>query len=194
MRAGARKQAKQAGKVRYFTGLPCKYGHIDERSVVNGSCLECARVKMAARYVADPQHYKDVSKQVRLRDPAKHRATVKAWKAANLERANQNTKRWRENNRDRVRAVAAFQRARRLSAEGSHTPADLVEIWKMQRGRCGYCRKKLTGETRHLDHIEPLAKGGTNYRKNLQFLCRPCNQKKNATKPLDYAATLGLLC
>lgn len=26
---------------RYFTGEPCKHGHVSERRTVNGTCLEC---------------------------------------------------------------------------------------------------------------------------------------------------------
>lgn len=34
-------EAYRQGKVRYFTGKPCKKGHISERYVNGGSCVEC---------------------------------------------------------------------------------------------------------------------------------------------------------
>jgi len=37
----ARHAAWQAGKVRFFTGIPCKHGHIAERFVSSGGCVEC---------------------------------------------------------------------------------------------------------------------------------------------------------
>lgn len=42
---------------------------------------------------------------------------------------------------------------------------------------CRYC-----GSTENLsiDHIVPLARGGTNDLDNLQFLCMPCNRRKGA--------------
>src|SRR6266850_2479318 len=40
--------AKAAGLEFYFTGRPCKHGHVCERRV-SGGCLECLRVN-AARY------------------------------------------------------------------------------------------------------------------------------------------------
>lgn len=41
MEAGARKAAKAAGLARYFTGKPCKRGHIDERYVGSYQCVIC---------------------------------------------------------------------------------------------------------------------------------------------------------
>ena len=38
------KEAKLKGLKRYFTGKPCKYGHIEERFSSAGNCCECGRV------------------------------------------------------------------------------------------------------------------------------------------------------
>lgn len=39
----SRKEAKEKGLKRYFTGKPCKHGHICERYVNRGACIECNR-------------------------------------------------------------------------------------------------------------------------------------------------------
>jgi len=39
----ARNKAKAQGLKRYFTGDPCKHGHIAERYIDNGGCAECKR-------------------------------------------------------------------------------------------------------------------------------------------------------
>lgn len=36
-----RRAAFAAGKTRYYTGTPCKQGHIAERYVSTGGCVEC---------------------------------------------------------------------------------------------------------------------------------------------------------
>ena len=36
-----RDKAKAQGLTRYFTGKPCKYGHVSERNTKTGKCLEC---------------------------------------------------------------------------------------------------------------------------------------------------------
>lgn len=81
---------------------------------------------------------------------------------------------------------------KRRSAEGSFTPADVAVMLDRQRGKCAYCRLSFRGK-HTVDHITPLALGGTNWPRNLQLTCRPCNTKKNAKDPIDWARSLGLL-
>jgi hypothetical protein len=38
-----RKQARDRGLKRYFTGGACKRGHLVERLTSNGNCLECTK-------------------------------------------------------------------------------------------------------------------------------------------------------
>ena len=38
-----RKAAKKAGLPFYFTGKPCKHGHLSPRKVVNWTCHKCAK-------------------------------------------------------------------------------------------------------------------------------------------------------
>lgn len=37
----SRKEAKKKGLAHYFTGKPCKHGHISKRRVSNSTCFEC---------------------------------------------------------------------------------------------------------------------------------------------------------
>jgi hypothetical protein len=39
----SRKEAKTLGLTRYFTGKPCKHGHVVERAVSAGNCTKCAK-------------------------------------------------------------------------------------------------------------------------------------------------------
>jgi len=66
---------------------------------------------------------------------------------------------------------------------------DPVEIFERDKWRCQLCGRKtpkpLRGTTDdcapELDHIIPLALGGSHTRANVQCLCRRCNQEKGAT-------------
>ena len=39
----SRDEARALGLKRFFTGKPCKYGHVAERRVGNYACMECDR-------------------------------------------------------------------------------------------------------------------------------------------------------
>lgn len=117
---------------------------------------------------------------------ARKRAYAKAWRLANPDRMRELLRRWKRNNRDKVRA---YKRGRDAKSNARRR-AWLLEV---QRGRCGYCRAKLVPDKMHIDHVLPLALGGSNRRANLQLLCETCNLSKGARHPVDYARSIGRL-
>ena len=64
-------------------------------------------------------------------------------------------------------------------------------LWFLQKGRCAWCQRKM-GET-HLDHVMPVARGGTNQQQNFQLLCPPCNLMKGSSDPIVFAQRHGKL-
>jgi 5-methylcytosine-specific restriction endonuclease McrA len=94
-------------------------------------------------------------------------------------------------------AINRNRRARVRNAEGTHTTADIKTIFTNQRGLCANCETKLfkSGKQKyHVDHIMPLALGGSNWPDNLQCLCPFCNLSKGAKHPDDWAKENGKLC
>lgn len=55
-----------------------------------------------------------------------------------------------------------------------------VKTYVLERDnyQCQSCGKKNTKSRLNIDHIIPLATGGSNDISNLQVLCSQCNQKK----------------
>lgn len=84
-----RQEAIVNGSLRYFTGKPCKRGHISERYVKNGSCHECSLQLRRAKYSEEYQKRKEEIK-----------ARSKKWRLDNLERAKANDKKKHEAKRD----------------------------------------------------------------------------------------------
>lgn len=134
-------------------------------------------------------------------------AQNKAYLQENPEVARRSTAKWRANNPEKAASYAKewyscpenravhHNRRRALEAQagGSHTAADIREIAKAQGHRCAYCRCDLRKTKKHLDHIMPLALGGSNDRTNLQYLCAHCNLSKGAKDPIVFAQGRGLL-
>lgn len=129
-----------------------------------------------------------------------NREAVKKRKRADYHRHKGSIReRWREKYaaspemREAAVAAASRRRARKLSAEGTHTPADLKRILEAQGHRCAYCGTDLRKAKKHIDHIMPLALGGSNAPSNLAYACAPCNLSKGARDPIDFAQERGLL-
>lgn len=86
------------------------------------------------------------------------------------------------------------RRARSLAAGGSFTPAQIEDLYRKQKGRCGEgtCRVKL-GDSFHRDHHVPISRGGSNDIKNIVLLCAPCNIRKRDKDPIVWARQNGRL-
>jgi 5-methylcytosine-specific restriction endonuclease McrA len=94
-----------------------------------------------------------------------------------------------QENAGRIRAYRAAYRARLLDAAGSHTADDVEDQYRRQRGRCYYCGAALHGY--HVDHVQPLARGGSNGPENIVVCCPSCNHHKSVRMPHECS---GRLC
>lgn len=105
----------------------------------------------------------------------------KAW--YKTEKGKETTKKWREQNKERIMVSNRNRKSALKNASGKVTVLEWEEI-KDKYGnkclRCGRSEVKLT-----MDHVIPIAVGGSNTADNIQPLCGSCNSKKN-TKIEDY--------
>jgi 5-methylcytosine-specific restriction endonuclease McrA len=217
-----RAEAVAQGLKRFFIGVPCRQGHIAERGVSHGKCLRCltenskrwgelhperraeqmARIRAKRKsklkayhrrwYEANGDNKRAKNKAYRLAHPEAGRAYALRWRNKNIEKARANARKW-HSDPENGRAHDQKRRALKRNASGSHTAADLAAILKAQAHRCAYCRSDLRRAKRHVDHIQPLARSGSNDRANLQYLCAPCNLAKGARDPVEFAQELGRL-
>ena len=126
-----------------------------------------------------------------LKHKAKRLAAARLYRQQNREWLAAQKRVYREANKELIAAAKRTYKARKRDAVGTHNGDDVKEILKRQRGRCAYCRCKL--KKYHVDHIHPLALGGTNWPNNLQILCAPCNLRKKDKDAADFARELGFL-
>ena len=59
----SRKEAKARGLKRYFTGKPCKHGHVCEREHSHGKCIRCLQVKWLRFKEMNPNYSTDYRKR-----------------------------------------------------------------------------------------------------------------------------------
>ena len=55
------------------------------------------------------------------------------------------------------------------------------ELHNAQGGKCMYCGRKPGIDLMDIDHKNPMSKGGSDSKRNLQVICRSCNTRKGAT-------------
>jgi 5-methylcytosine-specific restriction enzyme A len=58
---------------------------------------------------------------------------------------------------------------------------------KTANGQCTYCGNKFKFSELTLDHVVPLARGGTTSPGNVVPACRTCNSQKGVDTPVDTA-------
>ncbi|MBF0333652.1 MAG: HNH endonuclease [Alphaproteobacteria bacterium] len=59
------------------------------------------------------------------------------------------------------------------------------QLRQTQCGKCYYCKAKLAGGG-DIEHMTPLARGGTNMKRNLVLACFQCNREKHAKTVDEY--------
>lgn len=68
MKIITKKEAIEQGLSRYFTGRPCKYGHIDERRVHNRECCGCIKEYSKKKYSDNKKDMLECNKEWRLKN------------------------------------------------------------------------------------------------------------------------------
>lgn len=105
----------------------------------------------------------------------------------NKEKISQRERQRRKDNPEKRRAQNAQRRSRERS--GRITSDDIREQYRAQRGRCWWCGKSVDNEY-HVDHVIPLARGGSNVPRNIVIACPKCNLSKNAKLPQEWNGRL----
>lgn len=82
----SRQEALNTGLPTYFTGKPCKHGHIESRYVTKGECLRCRR----SRYTTKRDKYLSLNRVWKTKNPKLRLAHNANREAAKLKR----TPRW----------------------------------------------------------------------------------------------------
>ena len=102
----SRDEARALNLKSFFTGEPCKHGHVAERYVGSGGCVECVCGRKREWRAANPEKARERDRECRrvwraanlekIRE--RDRRYARKYRAANPERARENWRRWRAAN------------------------------------------------------------------------------------------------
>ena len=131
----------------------------------------------------NPDKVKEYYKKTRLR-PQKRTVEIN-YRKRNKQKILDNARRYRQAHKDSIKARNRYYKARKRHAQGKHSPAEVVEQYKRQHGKCYYCNCKL-GNAYHVDHVIPLSRGGSNGIDNIVIACPSCNMHKHDKLPHEW--------
>lgn len=143
-------------------------------------CTSCLSELRATRWREGTAVYQ---RKWRARNPAKVREYERRTNAKNPRRRLDAQARRKAADPERflawARAGDANRRAREKSASGRSTTAQVKARWDYYGGLCWMCGADAV----EIDHVKPLAKGGSHWPSNLRPACRDCNSRKRARWP-----------
>jgi len=202
----SRAEAKATGATHYFTGRPCKHGHVDRRTTTQARCAECVRVRQRAR-LQDPEFRKRHNQWCLAREKRKSADPefVKRRKESDLRTRQKPEVKQRKRMADKARHARPEVKARkkrwadmseaekakcnaRCSARRARirqgTPVFLSRehrsaIWRIYEESAR--RTRETGVRHHVDHIVPLLGekvSGLHVPWNLRIVPAEVNQRK----------------
>ena len=181
-----RAEAKATGAKYYFTGEPCKHGHIAPRKT-KGACVECLKVEWQQAAETRAEYFKEYNRKDEVRDKKhdwylENREQViqtAATRPAAVLREYRNA--WKEANKVQVRADTKARRRKHRDA----TPLWLTRKQKSeirQLYQIAITMTQTTGEQYVVDHIVPLrgeAVCGLHVPWNLRVITQEQNLKKS---------------
>lgn len=156
--------------------------------------FERAKENSKAHYLANRDRIRKTNREYELAN----REVVTERKAAYYQKHREERRAkniaWYLANPEAVRAQRHTRRAREKGANGVLSKDISIRLMALQKGKCACCHANLAEVKQHLDHIVPLAIGGTNADDNVQLLCASCNLRKGAKHPVDFMRQMGRLC
>lgn len=132
--------AKQQGLSKFFTGKPCKNGHIAERYVCSKGCVVCAY---------------ESEKRYKASNPERTTARRQTYRKKNHVSILEKDRKYRENNKEK----RAFYRKNYKKINKERTPkwfGEFDELVLEEAIVLCHIREKETGIEWHVDHMYPL--------------------------------------
>jgi len=181
-----------------------KQGRNSEK--LRADCKVCFSRKLKEYNEAHKQEKQEYHKKYHAMHREEQRVNKQRWRENNREKRREQGRRyyakhsaklkekhrqWRKNSPQRMVVHAANYKARKRSAMGTHTEADIEAQFKRQKGHCYYCKCRMTKvpyqpNSATVDHIVPLDRGGLNDPSNLVIAFFTCNSSKGNKLPHEW--------
>lgn len=194
MVAAYRAANPELAKARYDAWIAANQDRVKAtRAAYRAKNKDKLKAAKAAHYAANAERIKAKTAAWQAANREKSRANKAAWKAANPEKVKAGAAAYLAANLDKHRLHEHARRARKVASAGNLSKGLAEKLFKLQKGKCACGCKRPLGDDYHLDHIMPLALGGTNTDDNIQLLTAKCNVSKGAKHPVEFMQKQGFL-
>lgn len=96
----------------------------------------------------------------------------------------------RHSSKDARKHMSTRRAARIAMLDDGTLTSGVIEALLNNATSCPYCRVALTADSKSIDHLDPISRGGSHSISNVTVCCRACNTKKNSTSFLDWMQSL----
>lgn len=201
---------KQCTKCKQFYPATNEYFRlIKHRNHLHAKCRPCEHEHDAEIRRNNPERIQRNQEQFRKRNPERAKEIKRSWAERNVVKIKQKNMRYYARNKDTINARnneydakhpekkrARTEKRRKLSkqAEGNFTEHDLQRLYEDQERRCAYCGISIYWHIPndiHVDHVQPLSKGGSNWPDNLCLACADCNLSKGEKSVIEWMQVRG---
>ena len=167
-------RARQLGVMHYFTGMPCKRGHISPRYASSGNCAQCIAEKRGQAFI-------NIKGRSSKRDSTNQGLAIKAVEAGATTYESTTacpqghiTRYVGSNNcvecsRMQMEKRAESSRWKRIERLYSITKDQYMSMLFNQKEECAICSKKMQEKEVHVDHCHQTGRVRG-------LLCSRCNQ------------------
>jgi len=147
----------------------------------------------ASYYQKNKERDQERNKKWLLKNPEKKKEIDAIYRVKEKDKIRKANSKWSSENTEKRMANWRNRQARIANVGGTHTAEDVRRLLCLQSNECVYCGKDIS-DYYHVDHIMPIALGGSNGPENLQCLCPTCNIRKGAKHPNDWHKEIGYKC
>lgn len=131
-----------------------------------------------------------------------HRASSAKWQLENKKRSNAIKAAYKKRNPETTKAcnkrVTPDQKAAHAARQsvrnrlGANPNKEVMQFYAIVASQevlaCHWCGLDTTRQSREVDHVMPISKGGAHCVENLVISCTPCNRSKGSLLPDEFRA------
>lgn len=168
------KTCSKCGETKPLSDFNRHKKHRDGHTTICRSCTAAYRqlpeVKARGRVTRMESYYRN-----REREAGYNRS----WRESHPAERSAATKRWVERNPEKARQLWAKNKARRRGADVAER-IDRRYVYERDGGRCHICGRAVPRDDFHIDHLIPLARGGSHTLDNVALAHPRCNRERAA--------------